>query len=147
MGNLNAKIDFARLESKLREEGFDRVIMAARLCAPEGWTKVREQMTDGIPRTVLVGACAEEFFGVRMQKYGHEAGLFGSAWGFVDLGTGVDESRPAEAADVCANGIFSCAARMRRAERDRRGTGGELAACLAEQVEALKTMGPNPFRE
>lgn len=147
LGDLNAHIDYGGLTSKLNNAGLDRVVVVDHLCTPEAWTVVGEKLSNGYGGTVIVGACAEEYFGQRMRKYAHDAGLFPSTFEFVDFCDLSATKQPVDGVDVCANALFGAVARVRKNRGKPELCDNALTACLTEQVENLRAMGPNPFRE
>lgn len=141
LGSAGGRLELPALEKRLRDEGFERVIIADRLCAPEAWGNIKKALDDGTPPRILVaGACAEDLFGTRLRQYCRKAGLPDGSLGIVDLWG-------QSTADDSAGAIFACAARMAGIKPVEKDETGALADCLLEQVNGLRAMGPNPFKE
>lgn len=145
MGSLSDRLNLATLAERLWTKGFGWVIEASRLCAPEEWEKIQASLAEGpTPRVVVAGACAGDFFGARLQRYGRDAGLADNHLGVVDLW---GRALAGDTAEACVGDVVACAARLARATPAGSEGDGALAACLNAQMEQLKALGPNPFKD
>lgn len=150
-GKLEQYVDFKQLEDALYEQGFSQVLIEHQLCSEHGWQEVKNRLNSYPPHGVIA-ACAEDFFGIRMQKHQKTVALGPSQWSSVDLWekSMICPSDQSKATELCSQDVLAALAGLSRISDTRISEDGEetlFQKQIAAYAGTIRSLGPNPLKE